>query len=49
LDGRPGTRLTAPDRNRSVRAVAIIVLNVEIAFSGALELQFVGPVPSSGQ
>src|SRR5216684_8774370 len=30
LDGRPGTRLTAPDGNRSVRAVAIIVLNVEI-------------------
>src|SRR6266446_3143225 len=31
LDGRPGTRLTAPDGNRSVRAVAIIILNVEIA------------------
>src|SRR5438105_7237350 len=32
LDGRPGTRLTAPDRHRSVRAMAVIVLDVEIAF-----------------
>src|SRR5450759_5655928 len=31
LDGRQGTRLTAPDGDRSVRAMAIIVLDVEIA------------------
>src|SRR6516225_10621242 len=31
LDRRRGTRLTAPDRNRSVRTVAIIILDVEIA------------------
>src|SRR5271170_6511621 len=32
LDGRPGTCLTAPDRHRTVRAMAIVVLNVEIVF-----------------
>src|SRR5215472_18663439 len=32
LDGGPGTRLTAPDGHRSVRAVAIIILDIEIAF-----------------
>ena len=30
LDGRPRTRLAAPDGHRPVRAMAIIVLNVEI-------------------
>ena len=31
LDGRPRAGLTAPDRHRPVRAMAIIVLDVEIA------------------
>src|ERR1700741_3872576 len=30
LDGRPGTRLAASDWHRSVRAMAIIIMNIEI-------------------
>ena len=35
LNGGHGTGLAAPDRHRSVRAVAIIVLDVEVALRSA--------------
>src|SRR6516162_4540030 len=31
LDGRPGACLAPPDRHRSIRAVAVIILDIEIA------------------
>src|SRR4029453_17929847 len=44
LDGRPGTRLPAPDRQGSVRAMAII-LNVEITLRFSKVRQYLGIRP----